>query len=139
MSDAIVVGTDGSTTARNAVHEAAEIARQRGATVHLVSAYSPTAGQAWAAPVAHTIDDSERVEGILKQAAEEVRSAGVPVETYPICGPAADALVGVAETQNASLIVVGNKGMTGAGRFLGSVPNRVTHHAPCSVLIVRTA
>ena len=45
----------------------------------------------------------------------------------------------VAEEQGAELIVVGNKGMTGAKRFLlGSVPNKVSHHAPCSVLIVRT-
>jgi nucleotide-binding universal stress UspA family protein len=46
----------------------------------------------------------------------------------------------VAETEGADLIVVGNKGMTGARRFLlGNVPNKVSHHAPCSVLIVRTS
>ena len=54
-------------------------------------------------------------------------------------GDAADAILDVAEEQRADLIVVGNKGMTGAKRFLlGSVPNKVSHHAPCSVLIVRT-
>jgi nucleotide-binding universal stress UspA family protein len=45
----------------------------------------------------------------------------------------------VAEERGSDLIVVGNKGMTGAKRFLlGSVPNKVSHHAPCSVLIIRT-
>jgi nucleotide-binding universal stress UspA family protein len=61
------------------------------------------------------------------------------VETFARVGDAADAIVDVAEEQRCDLIVVGNKGMTGAKRFLlGSVPNKVSHHAPCSVLIVRT-
>jgi nucleotide-binding universal stress UspA family protein len=63
----------------------------------------------------------------------------VEVRTHPIEGDAADAILNVAEEIKADLIVVGNKGMTGARRyFLGSVPNNVSHHAPCSVIIVRT-
>jgi nucleotide-binding universal stress UspA family protein len=53
-------------------------------------------------------------------------------------GEAADLITQVAEQVNADLIVVGNKGMKGARRLLGSVPNRVAHRALCSVLIVRT-
>ena len=54
-------------------------------------------------------------------------------------GDPADAILDVAEELGADLIVVGNKGMTGAKRFLlGSVPNQVSHHAPCAVMIVRT-
>ena len=65
--------------------------------------------------------------------------ASTAVETFARQGDAADAILDVAEEQRADLIVVGNKGMTGAKRFLlGSVPNKVSHHAPCSVLIVRT-
>ena len=66
--------------------------------------------------------------------------AGVTtVETFARQGDAADAILDVAEEQRSDLIVVGNRGMTGAKRFLlGSVPNRISHHAPCSVLIVRT-
>jgi nucleotide-binding universal stress UspA family protein len=67
------------------------------------------------------------------------REAGVPVNVYPRQGDPADAILDVAEEQDADLVVVGNKGMTGAKRFLlGSVPNKVSHHAPCSVLIIRT-
>jgi nucleotide-binding universal stress UspA family protein len=44
----------------------------------------------------------------------------------------------VASTVDADLIVIGNRGMTGARRVLGSVPNSVAHHASCSVLIVET-
>ena len=54
-------------------------------------------------------------------------------------GDPADAIIDVAEQNRSDLIVVGNKGMTGAKRFfLGAVPNKISHHAPCSVLIVRT-
>jgi nucleotide-binding universal stress UspA family protein len=66
--------------------------------------------------------------------------AGVAqIETYARVGDAADAILDVAEEHKCDLIVVGNKGMTGAKRFLlGSVPNKVSNHAPCSVLIIRT-
>ena len=67
------------------------------------------------------------------------REAGVEVEIFARQGDPADAILDVAEETKADLIVVGNKGMTGARRFLlGSVPNKVSHHAPCSVLIIRT-
>jgi nucleotide-binding universal stress UspA family protein len=80
--------------------------------------------------VLELLEESRRLAG-----AGEVRE----VETVARQGDAADAIIDVAEEQAADLIVVGNKGMTGAKRFLlGSVPNRVSHHAPCSVLIVRT-
>jgi nucleotide-binding universal stress UspA family protein len=79
------------------------------------------------------------VEDILKEAASELGKDGVQVETFARQGDPADAILDVAEEHNADLIIVGNKGMTGAKRFLlGSVPNKVSHHAPCSVLIVRT-
>ena len=67
------------------------------------------------------------------------REAGVPGNVYQRQGDSADAILDVAEEREADLIVVGNKGMTGAKRFLlGSVPNQVSHHAPCSVMIIRT-
>jgi nucleotide-binding universal stress UspA family protein len=85
------------------------------------------------------VNPREDVNVTLEQAAEEVRAAGVPVETFAREGDPADAILDVAEERGSDLIVVGNKGMTGAKRFLlGSVPNKVSHHAPCSVLIVRT-
>ena len=75
----------------------------------------------------------------LETTAAVAREAGVTVNVYPRQGDPADAILDVAEERGADLIVVGNKGMTGAKRFLlGSVPNKVSHHAPCSVLIIRT-
>ena len=86
------------------------------------------------------INPHEDVLALLEQARANARGAGVTeVETFARQGDAADAILDVAEEQRCDLIVVGNKGMTGAKRFLlGSVPNKVSHHAPCSVLIVRT-
>jgi nucleotide-binding universal stress UspA family protein len=85
------------------------------------------------------VNPKEEVNNTLKEAAEELQEKGVEVETYAREGDPADAILDVAEEENADLIVVGNKGMTGARRFLlGSVPNKVSHHAPSSVMIIRT-
>jgi nucleotide-binding universal stress UspA family protein len=143
---AIVVGTDGSETAGQAVAAAVRLARLCRASVHLVCAYEPVPRarlreEARQAPedLQWLINPREDVDATLSDAADEVREAGVEVETFAREGDPADAILDVAEERDADLIVVGNKGMTGARRFLlGSVPNRVSHHAPCSVLIIRT-
>jgi nucleotide-binding universal stress UspA family protein len=146
MFKSIVVGTDGSDTARKAVRAAVDLAGTLGATLDIVSAYEPVPAQrlrqeARQAPadLQWTITPREDVEATLAEAAEELEGIGVAVRTYAREGDPADAILDVAEERGADLIVVGNKGMTGAKRFLlGSVPNKVSHHAPCSVLIIRT-
>jgi nucleotide-binding universal stress UspA family protein len=147
MYGSIVVGTDGSETAKEAVRQAAELARALGARVLLVSAYEPVSEARLRQERREVPDDvswmvnpREDVQEVLDQAAEEMREQGIEaVETFPREGDPADAILDVAEERDADLIVVGNKGMTGARRFLlGSVPNKVSHHAPCNVMIVRT-
>jgi len=146
MFRSIVVGTDGSETASEAVRQAVELAKQIGARIEIVSAYEPVSRARLREEKSQTPDDlqwminpREDVDATLSDAAETVKDAGVDVETYARQGDPADAILDVAEETNADLIVVGNKGMTGAKRFLlGSVPNKVSHHAPCSVLIIRT-
>ena len=146
MIGSIVVGTDGSETAKEAVRQATEFAKALGASVHLVSAYEPI-GEGRLREERQQVPDDlqwmvnprEDVDATLKNAGGEIEEAGVQVETYAREGDPADAILDVAEEQKADLIVVGNKGMTGAKRFLlGSVPNKVSHHAPCSVMIIRT-
>ncbi len=118
MMRSIVVGTDGSDTAGKAVEEAIALAKAFGASIELVSAS----------------------QAALAEAAAAVQESGVPVRTWAREGDAADAILDVAEERGADLIVVYNEGMAGAKRFmLGTVPNKVSHHAPCSVLIVRTS
>ena len=146
MFKSIVVGTDGSETATQAVRQAVDLAKDIGAKIELVSAYEPVSDQRLREERTDVPDDlqwmvnpREDVDATLKEAAEQAKEAGVDVETYARQGDPADAILDVAEEQNADLIIVGNKGMTGAKRFLlGSVPNKVSHHAPCSVLIIRT-
>jgi nucleotide-binding universal stress UspA family protein len=142
----IVVGTDGSETAGEAVRQAVDLAKLAGATLSIVSAYAPiperkVKDQQRDAPadVQYEIGPREDVNLVLDAAAAEARKEGIEVQTHPIEGDPAEAILNVAEETKADLIVVGNKGMTGARRFLlGSVPNNISHHAPCSVIIVRT-
>jgi nucleotide-binding universal stress UspA family protein len=141
----ILVGTDGSVAASTAVDHATELAREVGAKLVIVSAFQPVArDQAVAETLAATehwmITPREDALRVLERAASRAGSAGVgDVETFARQGDPADAIIDVAEEKGCDLIVVGHKGMTGARRFLlGSVPNKVSHHAPCSVLIVRT-
>jgi nucleotide-binding universal stress UspA family protein len=147
MYGSIVVGTDGSETANEAVRQAAELAKAVGASVLLVSAYEPVPESRHQhertdvpADVSWMVNPREDVQSVLDDEADRIRQVGVSeVETYAREGDPADAILDVAEEKGADLIVVGNKGMTGARRFLlGSVPNKVSHHAPCNVLIVRT-
>ena len=85
------------------------------------------------------INPREDVDQTLAAAAKVAEAPASPAKTYAREGDPADAILDVAEETGAGLIVVGNKGMTGAKRFLlGSVPNKISHHAPCSVLIIRT-
>lgn len=146
MFKSIVVGTDGSETANEAVRQAVDLAKTVGATIELVSAYEPVPAQRLReerlqapADLQWAVGPREDVDATLESAAEIARGASVAVNLYPRQGDPADAILDVAEERQADLIVVGNKGMTGAKRFLlGSVPNKVSHHAPCSVLIIRT-
>lgn len=146
MFTRIVVGTDGSDTAAEAVRQAVDLAKLAGAQLSIVSAYAPVSKrrveeEREGAPsdVHYEIGPREDVNLVLDAAAAAARKESIEVQTHPVEGEPAEAILNVAEETNADLIVVGNKGMTGARRFLlGSVPNNVSHHAPCSVIIVRT-
>jgi len=144
MDDSIVVGTDSSDTAKQAVAEAVRLAKALNAQVHLVSAFEPLRARVTGAPegaakVWAPLPD-DRVEAILGEAAAGIRIAGLTVTPHAIRGDAADALIEVAEKVGATMIVVGSQGMHGAQRIrLGNVPNKVSHRARCNVLIVATA
>jgi nucleotide-binding universal stress UspA family protein len=134
--ESIVVGTDGTDTAERAVDRAGTFARAFGATVHVVSAYSddttPLVG-------AGRQGDRAHAQQHLDRAQEQLAKQGVESEAHLSSQEAGRALVAIADEQHAQMIVVGNQGMTGAKRVLGSVPNHVSHHAHCDVVIVHTA
>jgi nucleotide-binding universal stress UspA family protein len=131
----IVVGTDGSDTAERAVDRAGAIARAFGVTVHVVSVYSddrtPLVGSGRQGDRAHA-------QQYIDRAQERLAKQGVESEAHLSNQEAGRALVAIADEQRAQMIVVGNRGMTGPKRVLGSVPNHVSHHAHCDVVIVRT-
>ena len=135
----ILVGTDGSETAENAVRHAARLARMAGAELLLLHVAPTVPG---APALGLPIPDPEAIRSGGREILERAEAAAgddVKVRTLMLQGDPAEALLDTAEEEGVDLIVVGNRGMLGAKRFfLGSVPDRVAHHASCSVLIVHT-
>jgi nucleotide-binding universal stress UspA family protein len=118
----ILVGTDGSKTAALAVNRAVDVARAFGATVTILS-----------------VGTADRASRVVSSEAARHADAGIKVLTETAEGDPASVIIDRAEQGDVDLVVVGNRGMTGASRFfLGSVPNKISHHAPVALLIVRT-
>lgn len=144
MYKSIVVGTDGSETAEVAVRRAVALAALTGARLHVVSAYEPAPARVGGTQkVAEAGDWSVgphfKVDAVLDRATDIARGDGLEIEVHAPTTDAASAIVEVASQQQADLIVLGSRGMRGARRVLGSVPNKVSHRAPCDVLIVQTS
>ena len=142
MFKTIVVGTDGTDRADGAVNRAAELAALTGADLHIVSAYRPApvrvAGGAAAEAADWSVGGDYRANAALQRTLGRLRDKGISIGEHAPKGDPADGLVAVAVRENADLIVLGSKGMQGKRRLLGSVPNKVSHQAPCDVLIVQT-
>ena len=145
MFRAIVVGTDGSTTANEAVRRARALAEAFAADLHVVNAYKPPAlvmastaepGLGPSAIIEWEAAASEDSRRLLDGVADELIGVGASVTTHAVAAHPAAAILSVAQTVGADLIVVGNRGMQGTRRVLGSVPNHISHHAPCDVLVV---
>jgi nucleotide-binding universal stress UspA family protein len=140
MISTVAAGTDGSPTAAEAVRVAAEIAQRFGAKLVLVSAFQDSGGprdrEDASVEVQWAFSSSARVREVLARAAEDLQREGISCTTLVDRGDPADVLVRLATECDADVLVIGNKGMQ--RRVLGSVPNTVTHHAPCSVLVVKT-
>lgn len=118
--ETVLVGTDGSVTASEAVARAVTLGAATGATVHVLF-----------------VGAADRADDVLRQAIAPYDE--VELVTHHREGDPANAIVAAARELGADCIVVGNKGMTGARRFvLGSVPNKVTHNAPCDILVAAT-
>ena len=141
-TEAVIVGIDGSPPSRNALAWAIQEARSLDRPIRLVGAYTIPSVAAAAIDVSYVpIDDSSiraAVTNTLKEAAAEVKAAGVPVEAVIEIGDAAGVLID--ESKSGSLTVVGSRGRGGfAGLLLGSVAEQCVRHAACPVLVVRPA
>jgi nucleotide-binding universal stress UspA family protein len=134
MFNSIVVGTDGSATASRAVEEAAHLAKDHGAELHIVSAFGKP-GEARQA----SLVNAGSVDPVLDEAAAIAKAQGVAARTHVLETEPGDGIVAIATDLGADLIVVGNRLIRGIqGYFMGSVPAAVLRDAPCSVLVVRT-
>ncbi|MGB9112900.1 MAG: universal stress protein [Acidimicrobiales bacterium] len=141
MYQNLLVGADSSKTALKAVQAAADLAKTFRAKLHIATAYKPESVRApdLNLPEEFRYTATTHPADMLLAELERIgKTAGVEVEVHAATGDPAEAIVRVARRVGADLIVVGNKGMRGAKRVLGSVPNSVAHHAECDVLIVDT-
>ena len=143
MIQTVAVGTDGSETASKAVDFAFDVAEKFGAKVVICSSYKPVsedrvrqAQKDAPEDIQWSINPTQEVDSTLSKAAERAQGRGIQTVTEAREGDPADVLCDIAEAHGADLLVVGNKGMQ--RRVLGSVPNSVSHKAPCSVVIVKT-
>lgn len=127
MFRTIVVGTDGSERAARAVTRAVQLAAACDATLHVVHAYQGTRDE---------IRDA--AHAVIARVAAALESSDIAVRTHALQGDPADVVLDFAFDSGADLIIVGNRGMTGRGRILGSVPNAVSHDATCAVMIIPT-
>ena len=144
MVETIAVGTDGSDTAQKAVDFAMDMAERYGARLVIASAYTPVGEdklrkEQKEAPqeIQWSINPSEEVDDTLRKVEEQAKERGLDYTSEARNGDPSDVIVAVAADNDVDVIVIGNKGMH--RRILGSVPNTVSHKAPCSVLIVKTA
>jgi nucleotide-binding universal stress UspA family protein len=139
MISTVAVGTDGTSTASEAVRTAAEIARRFDANLVLLSAFQDPGARpkkATSPEVQWASSPAARVQEILSRTSDELGREGLECSTLADEGDPAEVLVRLAEECDADLLVIGNKGMR--RRVLGSVPNSVTHNSPCAVLVVKT-
>jgi nucleotide-binding universal stress UspA family protein len=139
----IVVGTDGSKPAYRAVRKASELARLCSARLHLVTAYRPATDMALIGPMGAMLSDLPEpvpadVEAMLDGLKKEISAEGLDVTVHAVPGRAADAILDIAEAEHADVIVVGNRGVQGSRRSLGSVPLNILQHAHCTVIVFPT-
>jgi nucleotide-binding universal stress UspA family protein len=138
MSGIIVVGVDGSETAKKAAESARDLAAALGASLHVVSAFDSDRTEVFGSGSDQWIvSDADGAEHVARTVADSL--AGTVKVTYSSArGKPAEALIKEAERLDAKLIVVGNRRMRGIGRVLGSVANSVAHNATCDVYIANT-
>jgi nucleotide-binding universal stress UspA family protein len=143
MVQTVAVGTDGSGTADKAVEFALELAARYQARIVFISAYVPARESQLQRQRSDAPDDAqwssnpaEEIDATLRDCEERAEALGLRWTSEAREGDAAKILVELAESNDADVLVIGNKGME--RKVLGSVPNSVTHNAPCSVMIVKT-
>lgn len=136
----IVVGYDGSPDAKVALEEAIGHTHEDG-TVHVVTVHHPRAetfgSEELPEEFRYAVDPETPDRARLCEAERRLETAGIRYRTHLPWGRPADAILDVADSVDADLIVLGSRGLGTFERFLrGSVSSRVTGHAHTNTLIV---
>ena len=127
----ILVPVDGSPYAKKALECAVTQAKMSGSSITIMYA-----AHSHIAPLARSLEDHGK--RILEEAKGTGQAAGIDTNTFLVHGPPADEIINKAETGKYDMIVIGSRGRTAAKSFLlGSVSDKVSHHAKCPVLIVK--
>ena len=133
----VMVGTDRSETATRAVAWAASFAERFGAELHVVQVIVPEHAadtEHGAAEATRARSAADELQVYTTQLAGERGHAHVVIDDDP-----AMAIVRSSEDHAVDVLIVGNAGMAGRKEFLlGNVPNRISHNARCTVIIVNT-
>ena len=139
MFDKVLVGADDSPTAKRAVEAATEMVLMSGGALHIVTAFNPKPRSDSGLPgeFRHMNNEGEG-EALLQVLSFIAKNRNVEPVLHLVQGDPAEVIIDTAEKIGADMIVVGNRGMKGARRVLGSVPNSVAHGAGCSVAIIDT-
>ena len=139
MFDVVIVGADDSRTARRAVEAAVNLAEISNGQLHIVSVFERHPHLDSSLPNEFkNLSDEGDIEALLQSLSFIATSRGIQPVLHAGRGDAADVIIKRAEEVHADIVVVGNRGMKGVRRVLGSVPNTVAHHAHCSVMVVDT-
>ncbi len=139
--NSILIATDGSESAEQALEVAIELAREMGASLHVVSVRPPLpVGHTGPSPAVLEVDEEHGAERIAAAAAERAREAGVQATPHVARGPVVDNIVSAVHELGADLLVVGSRGHGAiAGVMLGSVSHALIRQSPVPVTIVRKA
>lgn len=139
MFDVIIVALDGSEHSLKGLDYAYDLAQKYGSKLILLHAYRSTSDLRGTEEFNQMVAKRKNAgEKIIKAARKRLEDTAVEVEDDLLEGPAANAIIRVAETRQADLVVMGSRGMGSlAGLIFGSVSTKVTQYAPCPVLVIR--
>lgn len=137
----ILIGTDGSDPAGEALDIAIELARDTGAKLEVISVQQPLPhGRAGSGPPILEVEQPHGAEHIAEAATDRARAAGITATPHAPRGDVVDVLADAATSLDADLLVVGSRGHGSlSGAVLGSVSHGLVSRSPVPLTIVRHA